>query len=157
MIVVADTTPLNYLVLIDEAELLPALFTRVLLPNAALRELQDTETPLKVRQWLLQSHSWLEVRAVPAITNPQLLPLDPGESEALQLALDLGITTVLVDEADARRVAKNLHLQVRGTLGILERGAKSGRTDFREALRKLERTNFRLSNALREEFLRRNS
>lgn len=157
MIVVADTTPLNYLVLIDEAELLPALFTRVFMPDAAWRELQDPETPLKVRQWMLQSHSWLEARAVPAITTPQLMSLDPGEREALQLALDLGISTVLIDEAEARRVAKALHLRVRGTLGILERGAKLGKTDFREALRKLERTNFRLSNALREEFLRRNS
>lgn len=157
MIVVADTTPLNYLVLIDEVELLPALFTRVILPKAAWQELQDPETPLKVRQWLLQSHPWLEVRTVPAITTPQLAPLDPGEREALQLALDLGISTVLMDEADARRIAKALHLRVRGTLGILERGAALGKTNFQEAIRKLDQTNFRLSRSLREEFLRRNS
>ena len=34
MIVVADTSPLNYLVLIDEIDLLPAIFGRVLLPHA---------------------------------------------------------------------------------------------------------------------------
>ena len=157
MIVVADTTPLNYLVLIDEVELLPALFTKVLMPNVALQELQDPETPFKVRQWISQSHPWLEVRTVPEITTPQLLPLDPGEREALQLALNLDISTVLIDEADARRIAKTLHLKVRGTLGILERGARLGKTDFHEALRKLDQTNFRLSKTLRDEFLRRNS
>jgi predicted nucleic acid-binding protein len=158
MIVVADTTPLNYLVLIDEVELLPTLFTRVVLPNAAWQELQDSETPLKVRQWLLESrHPWLEVRTAGSITTPQLEPLDPGEREALQLALDLGISTVLLDEADARRIAKSLHLRVRGTLGILERGAVLGKTNFGEAIRKLDQTNFRLSKSLREEFLRRNS
>ena len=157
MIVVADTTPLNYLVLIDEAELLPALFTKVLMPSAALRELQAPETPLKVRQWIGQSHPWLEVRTVSGITTPQLLPLDPGEREALQLALNLDISTVLIDEADARRIAKTLHLKVRGTLGILERSARLGKTDFHEALRKLDQTNFRLSKTLRDEFLRRNS
>lgn len=157
MIVVADTTPLNYLVLIDEVELLPALFTRVILPKAAWQELQDPETPLKVRQWLLQSHPWLEVRTVSAITIPQLAPLDPGEREALQLALNLGISTVLIDEARARRTAKALHLRVRGTLGILEHGAILGKTNAQEAIRKLDETNFRLSKSLREEFLRRNS
>lgn len=156
MIVVADTTPLNYLVLIDEVELLPTLFTTVLLPNAAWLELQDPEAPSKVREWSRQNHPWLEVRTVSEVTTPQLLPLDPGEREALQLALNLGISTVLIDEADARRVAKALHLRVRGTLGILERGAILGKTDFREALRKLEQTNFRLSKSLRDEFLSRN-
>jgi hypothetical protein len=40
MIVVADTSPLNYLVLIDEVGLLPALFGQVLFPQAVFRELQ---------------------------------------------------------------------------------------------------------------------
>jgi hypothetical protein len=59
MIVVADTTPLNYLVLIDEAELLPALFKRVFLPNAAWRELQDPETPIEcVNGCSKLTHGW---------------------------------------------------------------------------------------------------
>jgi len=37
MIVVADTSPLNYLVLIDEIALLPALFQKVLIPPGRLR------------------------------------------------------------------------------------------------------------------------
>jgi len=39
MIVVADTSPLNYLVLIDEIDLLPAIFGQVLLPQAVFQEL----------------------------------------------------------------------------------------------------------------------
>lgn len=53
MIVVADTSPLNYLVLIDEIDLLPALFGRVLLPQAAFHELQHAKTPPKVQQWIV--------------------------------------------------------------------------------------------------------
>ena len=34
MIVVADTTPLNYLVLIDQVDLLPRLFGGILIPPA---------------------------------------------------------------------------------------------------------------------------
>jgi hypothetical protein len=45
MIVVADTSPLNYLVLIGEIELLAALYQKVLIPEEVLRELQRTGTP----------------------------------------------------------------------------------------------------------------
>ena len=40
MIVVSDTSPLNYLVLIEEVEVLPAVFGRVVVPPAVVEELQ---------------------------------------------------------------------------------------------------------------------
>jgi predicted nucleic acid-binding protein len=49
MIVIADTTPLNYLVLIQLSDLLPHLFHRVLIPPAVFEELRDPETPGLVR------------------------------------------------------------------------------------------------------------
>jgi predicted nucleic acid-binding protein len=61
MIVVADTSPLNYLLLIDEIELLPAIFGRVILPNAVFLELRHPKTSLKVRQWAAQLPAWSEV------------------------------------------------------------------------------------------------
>jgi predicted nucleic acid-binding protein len=64
MIVVADTSPLNYLVLIDEIELLAALFEKVLLPNAVLKELQHPRTPEKVCYWAAHFPTWIEVKAV---------------------------------------------------------------------------------------------
>jgi len=42
MIVVADTSPVNYLVLIDEIDLLPIIFGKVLIPEAVMEELQHT-------------------------------------------------------------------------------------------------------------------
>jgi predicted nucleic acid-binding protein len=85
------------------------------------------------------------------------MSLDPGECEAIQLALDLQVGAVLIDEADGRRQAETLHLDVLGTLGILERGARVGIIDFRVALSKQEKTNFRLSAKVRAAFLNRNS
>ena len=41
MIVIADTSPLNYLVLIDCVELLPGLYGRVIVPQAVFDELRD--------------------------------------------------------------------------------------------------------------------
>jgi predicted nucleic acid-binding protein len=156
MIVVADTSPLNYLVLIDEVDLLPALFGEVLTPQAVFQELKHPKTPAKVQQWISHFPAWLEVRTVASVPIPALMKLDIGEREAIQLALELGISTVLLDETDGRQEAKNLHLEVRGTLGILERGAKLGKINFRQALSKLEQSNFRISPAVRSAFLKRN-
>lgn len=156
MIVVADTSPLNYLVLIDEIDLLPTLFGRVLLPQAALQELQHPKAPPRVREWIIEPPPWLEVRSVASAPGPLLIKLDPGEREAIQLALELGINTVLIDEAEGRRAAQALHLEVRGTLSILEHGAKIGKIDFRHALSKLEQTNFRISPSVRAAYLQRN-
>jgi predicted nucleic acid-binding protein len=106
MIVVADTTPLNYLILIDEVDLLPVLFGQVLLPQAAFQELQHSKTPPKVRQWMAHLPAWLEVRTVTTVASPALMNLDIGEREAIQLALELGVNTVLIDEAEGRQVAE---------------------------------------------------
>ena len=51
MIVVCDTSPVNYLVLIGEIDLLPQLFTTVVLPVGVLAELQHPRTPPQVASW----------------------------------------------------------------------------------------------------------
>lgn len=157
MIVVADTSPLNYLVLIDEIDLLPAIFGQVLLPQAVFQELGHPKTSPRVRQWAADLPAWLEVRTAVSVADAALLRLDIGEREAIQLALELGVRTVLIDEADGRQLAERLHLEVRGTLGILEHAAKLGKINFRQALSKLEQTNFRVSPAVRTAFLKRNA
>ena len=74
MIVVADTTPLHYLVLIEESHLLPALYGRVLIPPAVLAELSDPGTPELVSRWVRHRPEWLEVR------TPEHVPLDLPET-----------------------------------------------------------------------------
>jgi predicted nucleic acid-binding protein len=156
MIVVADTSPIRYLVLIDEIEVLPFLFGHVIIPDIVLKELQDAGTPEVVRLWIARSHDWLEIRPLVPIVLPEVSVLDAGESAAIQLAIHLGANAVLIDEARGRRIAKSLHLEVRGTLGIIERASRLGKFNFRSTLNKLEKTNFRVSDTVREEFLRRN-
>jgi predicted nucleic acid-binding protein len=111
MIVVADTTPLNYLILIGEIELLPALYRTVLVPQAVHRELQHPRTPPQVRSWASAIPSWCEVRSITSPPASALTELDAGEQEAIQLALDTGIDTVLIDETEGRQAALRLHLK----------------------------------------------
>jgi len=46
-LVVADTSPLNYLVLIGQVEILPALFERIFVPQTVQNELRENEAPEK--------------------------------------------------------------------------------------------------------------
>jgi predicted nucleic acid-binding protein len=45
MIVVADTGPINYLLLIGHIDVLPTLYRRVLIPEAVEKELLHDKTP----------------------------------------------------------------------------------------------------------------
>ena len=86
MIVVADASPLNYLIQIESANILHALFGRVLVPVAVMQELHHSRAPSQVKSWLSQIPSWVEVRTVAATQEETLQILDPGEREAILLA-----------------------------------------------------------------------
>jgi predicted nucleic acid-binding protein len=55
MIVVSDTSPINYLVLIEFQDLLPKLFDRVLIPEAVHRELQSDAAPDPIKRFLAEA------------------------------------------------------------------------------------------------------
>jgi hypothetical protein len=52
MIAVTDTSPLCYLILIGEIELLPKIFSEVLAPQAVIAELHHEDAPAAVRAWV---------------------------------------------------------------------------------------------------------
>ena len=49
MIVIADTSPINYLILIGAINILPALYQKIVVPTAVYDELQSDATPAEVR------------------------------------------------------------------------------------------------------------
>jgi predicted nucleic acid-binding protein len=55
----ADTSPLNYLVLIPHINLPPELYSRFLTPESVLEELSAIETPQLVRNWATNLREWL--------------------------------------------------------------------------------------------------
>src|SRR5713226_866375 len=62
MIIVADTSPVNYLILIKEIEILPKIYGHAVIPQAVHAELQCSPAPELVRAWIGDLPSWLEVR-----------------------------------------------------------------------------------------------
>jgi hypothetical protein len=80
MIVVSDTTPLNYLILLDIAHVLPALFGRVYAPSAVIRELAHPRSPELVRRWTDSLPAWLTIQEPTCIDLS--LRLGPGGSRS---------------------------------------------------------------------------
>ena len=77
MIIVADASPLNYLLLIGCIDVLPQLYGRVLIPQAVNAELQNDAAPDVVRSWMNNAPAWLEVSQVEALNFN--IELDAGE------------------------------------------------------------------------------
>jgi predicted nucleic acid-binding protein len=143
IVVVSDTSPLNYLIQIELSEVLRRIYDRVLIPAAVLQELKHAESPLLVRAWLLEIPAWIEVQDVQPRPDPTLDDLDPGESAAIQLAQDIRADLVLMDEKLGVRRARDRGLKVAGTLGVLVQAAALGFVDIDEAITRLEETSFR--------------
>ena len=152
MIVVSDTSPLRYLILIDQASLLPALFGRVLTTPLVIAELGHPEAPAKLHEWLVNPPDWLEVRSPKSV--PSSSRLDPGETEAIALAQELQADTLLIDERDGAKYARAQGLFVTGTLGVLQTGARRGLVSLADALNALRATSFRHSAALFDQLIR---
>src|SRR2546423_774916 len=102
MIVISDTTPLNYLVLIEQQELLVQLFNRVIIPQGVWKELQAEGTPESVRTWVDNKPDWLVVKQANFPADSALAALGHGEQEAILLAQDLNADLLLMDDKDGR-------------------------------------------------------
>jgi predicted nucleic acid-binding protein len=154
ILVVADTSPLNYLIQIDCQELLTTLYQRVLIPGAVLGELMHVRTPAKVRAWLRSRPAWLEVREVAPSSDPALARLDPREREAIQLAQEEHADLLLIDERSGANLAQRLGMEVTGTLGVLLQAARIGLIDIDAALDELQATDFRCTSQLLQQVKR---
>jgi len=154
MIVVADTSPLNYLIQISSDHLLPRLYGAILVPSSVMLELSDSRAPEAIHRWLSNIPPWLEVKAVTVAPEPALSYLGPGEREAIQLCEELRANLLLIDERAGRLEAKRRGLRTTGTLGVLLAAGELGLIDPREAYwRLLQETSFRVSAALEARFL----
>jgi predicted nucleic acid-binding protein len=153
MIVVTDTSPINYLVLIGEVDVLERIYGRVILPAAVLEELSSPSTPDKVGVWLANRPAWLEVSSFSPGEDSSLNHLDRGERNAIALAQHVGATRLIVDDDAARREAEKRGIPAIGVLGILVESARRGLLSLPVALASLRETSFYVSDELVEKLL----
>lgn len=160
MIVVSDTSPINYLVLVEQIDRLYDLYRRVIIPASVRDELQAAETPRVVQAWLQNQPSWLEVAPLSKTLMPELAYLGAGERDAIALAKELGAHRLLIDDRDGRNEATRHGLEVVVTLGVLAAAAEKDLLKLHEVIERLRATSFRpaaaeyLAEEIREEIER---
>lgn len=154
MIVVADTTPFVALINVGEVGVLPGLFGRVVVPGRVIVELQDARRPEGVRAFASEMPSWLVVREPASLRVIE--DLDPGETAAISLALDLGANLLLIDDRAGRAAATERGLTTVRTGAVLYEAARAGLiTDLAVVFQRLRQTDFRIPEDAVEEILRR--
>lgn len=151
MIVVADSSPLHYLILIGQTTLLRELYGEVMIPDAVIAELTAPGSPTLVKTWLSEMPDWLTVlrvssEAVAGVTAS----LDLGERAAIALAESVRADLLLMDDADARREARRRHIRVTGLVGVLIAAAERNLIDVQDVLTRLGSTNFYIDESLIE-------
>jgi uncharacterized protein len=117
--VICNATPLINFAAIARLDILPAIFERIIIPQAVYDETTGSGFP--GTPFVLQAiaSGWLQVRPVATIAPIIPVELDDGEREAIALAIEIAERGILLDEREARQIAQRLGLQVMGTLGIL--------------------------------------
>jgi predicted nucleic acid-binding protein len=129
-IIVCDTGPLIHL---SEAQAIHLLneVGDILIPPAVATELKRTLSKWKLPDWIqiqpldvqsnAQAKTWIQKKLV-----------DPGEAEAIGLALQKHSDWLLTDDARARQFAEGLGLEAHGSLGMLLWATASGHVESRE-------------------------
>jgi predicted nucleic acid-binding protein len=115
MIAVADTSPINYLLLIKEIDILPKMYGTVVILRPVAPEI--------VRAWIGGAPAWLEIRSPIDAPDSSLANLDPGERDAIMLATELRADQLIVDDREGRKRAEERRIPVIGTLGVLKEAA----------------------------------
>ncbi len=156
MIVISDTTPLNYLIQIEHTFVLRELYGRVIVPQAVKEELRKDAAPFAVKTWISTPPDWLEVQLV-SRNDPALARLGAGEREAILLAQELLADALIIDERAGRFEANRRSLRVIGTLGVLDSAAERGLIDLPQTIERLMQTSFRASPELVQSFLDRDA
>ena len=151
-VVVADSSPLNYLTLVGEVDVLHRLYGTIVVPQQVLTELTDPAAPLQVRNWALSLPDWIDVR-VALVDDPGLRHLDPGERAAIVLAQSESGALLLIDDAAGRIEASRRGILTVGTLGILRAASVKELVDLPTVLARLLETNFRVSMTLVDQLL----
>lgn len=160
MLVVSDSSPLRYLILVGSADILPKTFGRVVAPPEVIAELSQPKTPEAVRTWIAARPAWLEVQGPTETMEAKGLGL--GERQAISLAQEIRAEAVLLDDRDAVKEAKSRGLMVLGTLSLLDEAARRGLiADLHGTLERLvNETNFRrnpTTDGIMRDMLRRES
>lgn len=122
--VVADTGPLNYLILIEAVGTLPRLFSAVLIPPGVREELSHAKAPSLVREWVAQPPAWLTIVNPESSSPSELASLVPAERQAIAIAVQEEAALLIDDREGVAEGAKKGHRGDRNISGTRPGGSE---------------------------------
>ncbi len=150
MIVVSDTSCISNLLIINELDLLRKIYSQIFIPPAVYNEILALEKGGKDLNYF-KSQEWI-ISKTDFTKNISLLPpknIDPGEAEAIDLAIYLKAERLLIDERKGSVLAKKLGITTIGLLGILKIAKENHLIlSVKKLLDQLIENNFWISNEL---------
>jgi predicted nucleic acid-binding protein len=127
---ISNASPLIQLSKIDQLSLLAQLHERVLIPHAVHHEIVVAGKGREGADAIACAvrDGWMAPVAAPQDRTLHLLneQIDYGEAEAIRIALEQPLSTVLLDDLAARSIAIRLGIKVTGIVGILLRAKQTG-------------------------------
>lgn len=142
-VIITDSGCLIGLERIERLGILPALFSEIILPPAVQVEFGS------VLPWL----NVVPPKDQGMVSTLKML-IDDGEAEAIALAYELQYR-LIIDDLKGRTVARNLGLQITGTIGVLIMAKQQGIIpELRPVIEALQEVSFYLSDVLKAEALR---
>jgi uncharacterized protein len=153
MIVVSDSSPLLSFGILGMLDILNKIFEGVIVPTVVHEELSVSRKPFAEEMKLFLKG---KVVAVDNRIAVELLEkeVDPGEAEAIVLAMEKKISDILIDDFKGRRAAKANGLNPIGTIGVLLQAKKVGYiSQIKPLLDKLIKNKARIGYALYQKAL----
>ncbi|MBN1639152.1 MAG: DUF3368 domain-containing protein [Ignavibacteriales bacterium] len=138
-IIISDTSCLIALSKIEKLDLLKDLYREIIITGDVYQEFGGS-----LPDWIIitevkdkQKQKDLEER------------LDKGEASSIALALEIGNTTLIIDEIKGRKIAQSFNIDIIGTIGIILLADKKGLiSDVTSLILRLVNKGFRLSDKL---------
>jgi predicted nucleic acid-binding protein len=142
-IIISDTSCLIGLTNIGQLDILRQLCNCIIITPEIAKEYGETLP------------GWIHIVEVAdqkkIITIQQFLDL--GESSAIALAFETDNAVLILDDGNARKFAKNLGLEITGTIGIIRSAYQNGIiTDIKKILADLREYNFRIPDDVEKYF-----
>lgn len=146
--VISDTSCLILFHKIGELDILRKVYETV------------TTTPEVAEEFGYVLPDWIRIEDVKDKKYQEFLEtqIDWGEASAVALAKEMEDPVLLLDDLKARKLAVKLNLKVTGTLGVIHKAKQIGVVEnVKPIIEKLLATNFRISENIIEELLRKNN
>ncbi|MEW6620080.1 MAG: DUF3368 domain-containing protein [bacterium] len=146
-IVISNSSCLIILKRIGKIELLSDLYTRIIIPPAVEHEVFEFESKPK----------WIETVEIKQSLVTKILEktLGKGESEAINLCLELNAHLLIIDDLAARRTAYGLGIKFTGVMGILLEAKRVGLIEeIKGFLDEMRKYDFRVSKTIYDSVLK---